>query len=97
METDRSLSTATVSVTCRCVTQVAYYGCLVSALKRRNNCAGPLPSMQVPRSLLTCLVVLHVLSVAVAAPRVAIIGGGVGGTAAAYFLRQEHPSWQIEL
>jgi hypothetical protein len=32
-----------------------------------------------------------------ATPRVAIVGGGVGGTAAAYFLRQVNPSWHIEL
>lgn len=31
------------------------------------------------------------------AARVAIVGGGVGGTAAAFFLRQANPSWHIEL
>lgn len=52
----------------------------------------------VMRSWLLHLVALQVLTASASAtPRVAIIGGGVGGTAAAYFLRQGNPSWHIEL
>jgi NADPH-dependent 2,4-dienoyl-CoA reductase/sulfur reductase-like enzyme len=30
-------------------------------------------------------------------PRVAIVGGGIGGAAAAHFLRKDNPTWHIEL
>jgi cation diffusion facilitator CzcD-associated flavoprotein CzcO len=30
-------------------------------------------------------------------PRIAIVGGGIGGTAAAYFLRQKLPNARIDI
>jgi hypothetical protein len=44
------------------------------------------------------LLLLLLVQLAAAAPvRIAIVGGGIGGTSAAYFLRQLQPTWHIEL
>jgi 2-polyprenyl-6-methoxyphenol hydroxylase-like FAD-dependent oxidoreductase len=59
-----------------------------------------LPLSVMPQRSHTAAMLLLVLLVPHAAAdpvRIAIIGGGIGGTAAAYFLRQLQPSWQIEL
>ena len=50
-----------------------------------------------PKIALWRCCVWSLLITAAVATRVAIVGGGVGGTAAAYFLRKDNPDWHIEL
>lgn len=51
-----------------------------------------------PLLLVTSLLIpILLVPPASASIKVAVIGAGVGGTAAAHFLRQLQPSWHLEL